>query len=57
MVYSYKKKRRQDRDWIHEAWLTSRFEHTDTPDPTTQSLYCGLGEALIKHSPFCVPKA
>ena len=34
----YKKKGRQDRDGIHEAWLRNRFEYADTPNPITQSL-------------------
>ena len=29
-------------DGIHEAWLMNRFEHADTPNPITQSLYCCL---------------
>ena len=43
-------KGRQDRDGIHEAWLMNRFDHADTPDPITQSLYCCIGEVLsIQH--------
>ena len=45
----YKKKGRQDRDGIHEAWLMNRFEYADTPNPITQSLYCCLGEVLNVH--------
>ena len=33
--------------YIHEAWLISRFEHANTPNPITQSLYCCLGEVSI----------
>ena len=39
-------KGRQDTDGIHEAWLINRFEHTDNPNPITQSQYCCLGEVL-----------
>ena len=42
----YKKKGRQDRDGMNEAWLTN----ADSPNPITQSLYSCLGEVLnIQH--------
>ena len=41
-----RKKGTQERDGIHEAWLTNRFEHADTPDIITQSLY----RCLVCHS-------
>ena len=34
-----KKKGRQDTGVLHEAWLINKFEHPDTPNPITQSLY------------------
>jgi hypothetical protein len=39
-------KGKHDRDGIHEAGLTNRFEPADTPDPITQSLY----HCLMWHS-------
>ena len=41
------KRKGDNRDEIHEAWLTNIFcEHADTPDPIAQSLYC----CLVCHS-------
>ena len=34
-----KKKGRQDKDGIHEAWLMNRFEHTDTSMCATVSKF------------------
>ena len=41
-------KGRQDRDGVYEAWLMNRFEHADTPNPTTQSVaWCATPFVLL----------